>query len=213
MRKPEKTNTKFSEWTPLIVSLTAITFSVVLFSSLLLASIALFFISIFTFFAFIGSIKEYQQEKKKAEIMYKARLLDYEDNMNQQQKLKTTLKDKIEIENYISKRIKEVSISASKLETEYYNIATKGNSENYFLIELRTIFGDNIMIDSTIPNQEWTFPFIPDFVFSNGQVTIDIEIDEPYTFKKHEPIHYFDNEKKEHIDTNRDDFLLDTIGQ
>ena len=48
---------------------------------------------------------------------------------------------------------------------------------------------------------------MPDIVFSNGSITVDIEVDEPYTYNKLEPIHYFDTIKQKHFDTDRDDFF------
>jgi len=139
--------------------------------------------------------------------MYEARMFDYFKATKEQDELKTKLKDKYLIEKYIADRIKEITSSASKFEVENFNIATKGNSEGYFYLELKKIFGDQVVIDVTIPNQQWNFPFIPDIVFSNGNITIDIEIDEPYTYNKLEPIHYIDTDKQLHIDSHRDTFF------
>lgn len=207
MSKPTKHHTRFSDFYILFISIAALTISILIFSNLLLASIALFIISILTFLAFLGAMQEYQKEKKKALTMFEAKMFDYENVTKRQQELKNKLKGETATGKYFADRVKEIASSASRFEVEEYNIATKGNSERYFYSELKKIFGDQVVIDVTIPNQQWTFPFIPDIVFSNGNITIDIEVDEPYTYNKLEPIHYFDTTKHKHIDTDRDDFF------
>ena len=207
MTKPTEPHKRFSKFSSLFISITAMTISILIFNNLLLASIALFIIGILTFLAFLGALQEYQKEKKKDWMMFKAGMFDYDKVTKQQRELKDKLKDKTYTEKYIADRIKETASSASRFEIEQFNTATKGNSERYFYSELKKIFGDNVIIDVTIPNQQWTFPFIPDIVFSNSGITIDIEVDEPYTCNKLEPIHYFDITKQNHIDTDRDNFF------
>lgn len=205
--KPTKPHTRFSYFYVLAISLISLTISTLIFNNHLLASIVLFIIGVLAFILFLGAIQEYQKEKKKELQIYQARLFDYEELTKRQEELKSITKDKNASDRYAKNRIKGIALSATKFEIENYNIATKGNSESYFYTELKKVFGNNVSIDVTIPNQQWTFPFIPDIVFSNGSITIDIEIDEPYTYNKLQPIHYFDTDKQKHTDADRDDYF------
>lgn len=78
----------------------------------------------------------------------------------------------------------------------------KGRTEiNFLENHLLPTFHDKIKINMGLGYRS---PFIPDFVFDDGDLCIDIEIDEPYDVSERKPIHYIGSD-----DDKRNTFFLD----
>lgn len=79
----------------------------------------------------------------------------------------------------------------------YFKNTTVGISENYFHRFLKREFSSNILVGKCVEFMESGIEYYPDFIFydqDNG-IYIDIEIDEPYSFKNMIPIHFGDSDK------------------
>lgn len=78
----------------------------------------------------------------------------------------------------------------------------RGKTELMFLTRLFKVFGNQVKVDVAPDN----YKYFPDFtlVCRETGLHIDIEIDEPYTLKEKEPIHYIDSD-----DNYRNEFFLD----
>lgn len=85
--------------------------------------------------------------------------------------------------------------------------AYRGDSEANFYSYLRKYFGKNIYTKLTLNIPNFHHPYSPDFTYIDRQTNlyIDIEIDEPYSYKdkKRKPIHYIN------LDVKRDRFFLE----
>lgn len=82
----------------------------------------------------------------------------------------------------------------------------KGMTEDFFLKELKSTFGNRIYTGLVIEEFFKSIAYVPDFVFidQSKNIYIDIEIDEPYYMgKDSKPIHYLGS------DNNRDEYFLD----
>lgn len=85
--------------------------------------------------------------------------------------------------------------------------AYNGDSEAKFYSYLRKYFGKKIYTRLTLNIPNFHHPYSPDFTYIERQINlyIDIEIDEPYSYKdkKRKPIHYINT------DVKRDRFFLE----
>lgn len=163
---------------------------------------------------YLEDLKNYNIQIKNIDSIYKKDLNHYEtiQLIKYQSELIEFEKNKIKLESeeYL-KKYREVelfmfflnSTTPLKLDKNY----SKGVSELFFLKYLKKNFGDNVLIDHSIINDDFEgIPFNPDFVIydSESYIYIDIEIDEPYIGKDGTPIHYLNSN-----DDYRNDFFLE----
>lgn len=144
---------------------------------------------------------EYSREFDKFErnlAIYEADNFDYELRLNEFLEGKLSLYSKIEYEIYLEE------IKPFRSSTRDVSDHLRGASEFFFLRELVKYFGDKIKMD-LIPDSSKYLPFKPDFTFvcPHSQLHIDIEIDEPYSFKEKIPIHHQNSG-----DSTRNDFFM-----
>ncbi len=87
----------------------------------------------------------------------------------------------------------------------YSGDVKRGKSELRFLEVALNLFGNNLFIDMAPEGLNKNDVYQPDFTFicERTNLHIDIEIDEPYTLKNHQPIHFRGSDK------NRNDFFLE----
>ncbi len=117
------------------------------------------------------------------------------------------LKDLNSPENIAAYR-KESLLNAVKA-TQSYDFrdskAQEGYSEKRFNDYLKKYFGNKIHKNLAINIPNFSYPYTPDFSYIDPltNLHIDIEIDEPYTYKKSEPIHY------QGKDNQRNQYFLD----
>lgn len=206
--KPRKYKHKFSGFSYLIFGILAIGFGVFILNKISFIAIAVIVIGLISILIFIGFIQDFRKDKEKENRMFKAKMLDYQNTIKKQENASRLFNSKSTKTQFVQRRIKEEASSATSHEVENGIIATKGKSEAYFYRELQSIFGTRIIVDVTIPNQPWTFSFLPDITYCDGNLQIDIEIDEPYTYKTLQPIHYYDLDNTLHVDHERDNFFL-----
>lgn len=154
-------------------------------------------------------IKREADLKWKRELRtYKANLKQYKQSLSQVADLEKRLNTASKRNNFIQKRIREIAqtiAEPSKIETEGVK---KGALEDYFLTILQKIFGTDIHTNLTAQVGDVERPYVPDFVYYDSKILIDIEIDEPYVFDTHKPIHYFNPANNLHSDSKRDNFFL-----
>lgn len=206
--KPRKYNDKFRGFSYLVFGILAIAFGAFLFDKIAILAIAVIVIGLASNLIFIGTIQDFRKKKEKDNRMFEAQMFGYQNAIKKQQNAASLFNNVTTKTQFVQRRLKEESGSATNHEVEEFIFATKGNSEAYFYRELQNIFGNKVLVDVTIPNQPWTLPFLPDITYSDGNIQIDIEIDEPYAYKTLEPIHYFDFDKNVHVDDERDTFFL-----
>lgn len=85
--------------------------------------------------------------------------------------------------------------------------AQEGFSEAKFYSHLEIYFGEKIVRGLTFNIPNYHKPYCPDFAYidRNTNLSIDIEIDEPYDYKSSKPMHFEESRK----DQKRNDFFLD----
>jgi very-short-patch-repair endonuclease len=89
--------------------------------------------------------------------------------------------------------------------------ARKGKNEKGFGYSLNFWFNDRIFVDYAFSSPPEIRPFIPDFIYQDeNNLHLDIEIDEPYSLKTKEPLHYIFDEL--YIDNSRDSFFANKKG-
>ena len=146
---------------------------------------------------------------------YQQRLLIYEERQEAyQQKAKQRTKEyerQVE-ESQSLEKVKQYRMNKLKaiLATTYppdgeNSEAKKGRSESYFEKYLNDYFPNKIKTRKTLTLPDYAeHPYSPDFVYFDLRCNlyIDIEIDEPYVYDNHNPIHYLGK------DTNRNEFFL-----
>ncbi len=196
----------------LIISFVMIIVAIYLLFSLftfkkLLYSLLIIYIG---FFLLKGSFYELKRTKKNNFLIkekYKTLLKEYNERQFIKFKLNKQLSDKKEREEYKRKKITEICNSACEGHFNYEQESKKGATEKYFSCVLFAYFGNKIRTDYTIEPSGFSifrqFEFIPDFSFIDKDISIDIEIDEPYTLEEKHPIHLL-NDLKEEI---RDSFF------
>lgn len=69
--------------------------------------------------------------------------------------------------------------------------SSTGRSESYFKKYLLFEFGAKILLDQSFSLHAAYNPLYPDFVLKDGNLLIDIEIDEPYVYSTKIPTHYY----------------------
>jgi very-short-patch-repair endonuclease len=68
----------------------------------------------------------------------------------------------------------------------------RGHSESQFEHDLWRYFPGKIQTGLLLPRPDQASPYTPDFTYFDAKLNlyIDIEIDEPYTYETHQPLHY-----------------------
>jgi hypothetical protein len=56
-------------------------------------------------------------------------------------------------------------------------------------------FGDKILLNQSLSLHKSYNPLYPDFVFREGNLLVDIEIDEPYVYSSKLPIHHYKSDE------------------
>ena len=149
-----------------------------------------------------------QLKKDKAFLLEKKE--DYEDYRKNQYKnqlenkeiLISRLQNSSLIRDYM-KKIKAINIKNYFKNSAHFaysdNTNIRGRHEEKFDAFLRQIFGGNILNNVCVNGK-----YYPDLVYFNSEynIKIDIEIDEPYDFERHYPIHVMGT------DNNRDEYFL-----
>lgn len=80
----------------------------------------------------------------------------------------------------------------------------KGASEVHFLTYLNRYFPEKIYTDLGLKIPHYKYPYTPDFCYIEGDLHIDIEIDEPYVYKTQKPYHCYPDPRE----TKRHTFFL-----
>ena len=131
---------------------------------------------------------EYSSEFEK----YKSDLATFENNnFHYELKFKEFEREKVCLYAKIESDIYLEDVKPLRSSTREVTDHLRGVSEIFFLSKLARYFGNKIKMD-IIPDSERYSPFKPDFTFicPETQIHIDIEIDEPYSFKEKIAIHY-----------------------
>lgn len=142
-------------------------------------------------------IEEYNEKRKEAEI------LNEEIKHENLEKRRTWEKElKANYKKYLIDRYQN-SLTTTATPVKNFENKKRGKSELLFLRYLIDAFGNRIKVDET-PSTDENFNYFPDFVYvcDKTKFCIDIEIDEPYSFKDKSPIHYVD------VDYNRNAYFL-----
>ena len=158
--------------------------------------------------------KQKSCKKNVPQPIYDERLKEYNLNrmkvIKKNEELKNEHKKKIEeFETFLTKSKHDVAKkqlylkSLKPINSFSRNLENRkrGKTEFMFLNKLFEIFDGQIKIDVAPDN----YKYFPDFAFvcQRTGLHIDIEIDEPYTLREKEPIHYLDSD-----DNYRDEFFL-----
>ncbi|MEA5511779.1 hypothetical protein VB715_18565 [Crocosphaera sp. UHCC 0190] len=114
----------------------------------------------------------------------------------------------------------QVKVNPNELQSILTNLRTyqginsqakRGHSEARFEGYLKQYFGNKIKIGVWLQNTDYDkgFHYTPDFAYIDEETNlhIDIEIDEPYGYKRRQPLHYLNLEKE----IIRDYFFLDCL--
>jgi uncharacterized protein (TIGR02145 family) len=139
----------------------------------------------------------YEKQKKQ----YQQDILKYNEKFSEYNRVIVLAKDPQYKLEYRKNKITEGLKKASK--NVHLANPNKGASEQFFLKYINEWFGNYVLIDRSIYSDS-ILQYQPDFIFydKGTNLHIDIEIDEPYSMKNHQPIHYLENGKR--IDEARD---------
>jgi very-short-patch-repair endonuclease/uncharacterized membrane protein len=199
-----KFDNRFKSW--LIASFLFLTIAIFIISNHLIAGLFFIVLTVLTSGVYIQELKEEKKKYNKQLEYYEFKLKNYDKYIKERQRLLELKNDSSKYLAYLRQEVKNYAKKATPFQTNEFPYK-KGNSENIFWNKANLIFGGEIFRNVTIPNQDWLISYMPDFVFFNTEITIDIEIDEPYTYNDKKPIHYFDKTVSSHIDSNRDDYF------
>lgn len=128
--------------------------------------------------SFLSKISDYNEDMSKYNTLFK----EYTEQVNAVRTFENT-------ENYRRKLINELLSKARKPTKSCQN--KEGPSESYFENYLNIWFEGKIFKNYTFHLIDDKQAYIPDFIYQNGNLHIDIEIDEPYMLESRKPIHYF----------------------
>ena len=179
-----------------------------------------------------NSIVYITETNKKNQSKYEQEQKEYNRKINEIRELRNKLSTEDDKMLFIKRRMAKISQKATK-PTTIYQKSKKGASESMFVELVKDVFGiENISTGKTVPFESKVYNnynyyrndfyldeneintkeqkhFIPDIVFDNNIIRIDIEIDEPYAFDEWKiPIHYFDESKHSHKDADRDSYFV-----
>lgn len=86
------------------------------------------------------------------------------------------------------KKLLSITLKAADLSRE----VQKGRYEQLFKTKLVEVFGERIYDNMELNNNDQFYSYVPDFVYLDRRtgLSIDIEIDEPYSIPSQMPIHY-----------------------
>lgn len=153
-------------------------------------------------------IKSYPQRQKR----YYQEVLTYQNNLmvydERKQEHEQILKESLSPEGvakYQRERLKTLLNQTSPPDGDNSK-ATRGCSEEEFFEHLNFYFPNKILIGKTVTIPNYSYPYTPDFIYVNLSLNlyIDLEIDEPYTWREGKPTHYLESEK----DDKRNNFFL-----
>lgn len=146
-----------------------------------------------------SSEKEYNYEVAK----YTLAIKEYDLKLEERRELLEKFKEKSNLRkfalNEIRKFNQENKAEAIKVTK---NCVAKGFSETMFKNILSIVFGQSVQ--QTITAKSGDYQYIPDIVYQDENIVIDIEIDEPYVYKTKEPIHFVSRDQLSHQDDSRD---------
>lgn len=147
--------------------------------------------------------RKYQESVEKYNTYqqtYQKKIIEWEEETN---RIKN---DQILIKEFRDRAISD--LFSRTVKPSRFLISQKGFSEHDFHLVLNKYFGSNILINKVIDDTRFDIPYQPDFIYYDNKTNlhIDIEVDEPYTFDKGIPIHYFSNGSS--IDHFRDNYFL-----
>lgn len=206
--KPEYPDKERFKLGSLIFPLVLIPISYYFFNHNIVIGIFFSILFIVNILILIGDNNNKRKKWKNDLANYNKSLEKHKSSVEETSILLEELNTKEKKDEFIANRIQRIAQQIQIPQLLEINIAAKGASEKYFLNVLKEVFGENIYTNLTSTNKGFSLPFVPDFVFYDNKILIDIEIDEPYVFKTGEPIHYWDELCKKHIDKDRDSFFL-----
>lgn len=206
-QKPTKPETKGSAFDPLVYIGAFLLMPII---SVGTQSMIGFFFSLGLFLFIVFRFSSYREDQAiKAQENYNMRLKNYQVEMNAFPYVISEYDSRIteyELEkklisndgNYRQKLILDKQLQfleKATTPTQSIENVTNGVSEEVFLKELRSYFGEKIYTNLILPNENGR-SFHPDFIYWDKEKNflIDIEIDEPYIGKNGEPIHYSDTD-------------------
>lgn len=127
--------------------------------------------------------KKYQHYTQQVEQLHRIeKVSDYQRHLQQ-------------IQNTLSTTVPPLPISTN---------VQKGVSEAHFLAHLNHYFPGRIHTDLGLKIPRYQYPYTPDFCYIQGDLHIDIEIDEPYIYKTQKPYHCYPDPRE----TKRHTFFL-----
>lgn len=132
---------------------------------------------------FLNDVKDYDEKSDS----YIRRLNEYGDYLERKEKRDELLKNDYK---YICRYLVENKKFNINSEGFFQN-ASVGISEDFFSTYLENAFQDKILTGKCV-QFSGGYEYYPDFIYVDTEkgVYLDIEIDEPYTFKSKKPIHY-----------------------
>lgn len=140
--------------------------------------------------------KNKEEEKLRRNLAnekFKESKIKYEETVKNWKESK--LDEKIKINRIKNLLLNERPLIFSNLKINLDKSLKKGASENFFYLVLNNFFSGKVYV-----NTIFKFYF-PDFILVKDNLIINVEIDEPYSFEKKEPIHFND------VDLNRNLFF------
>lgn len=154
-----------------------------------------------------ANLKSAQKSFKKIDDQYLEAIAVYYSKMKIRKEFIENLKNPKWKSDYKNKLVKDIFLKATR--PEIVCLTNKGITEDFFHDYLVKYFNDlQIKTNLTIKQYNKNL-MIPDFIIfdQKNNLYIDIEIDEPYTYQTREPIHYYEEESKSHIDGYRNYFF------
>lgn len=182
--------------------------------NLVYTSLTYFGILFFVIYNFNSDKKTYEENLLKFNqnknlfpkqlVEFENKTFEYEQNLKLYNDQIVDIRQKLEDRNFLHRNrfdyIKEKKLLSSRRPDKVYKNVNRGKTEGYFLEFLNKFFEDEIYTDKIIEvfeyyNSDYDYfqknknAYVPDFVFIHykSELTIDIEIDEPYFEDK--PIH------------------------
>lgn len=144
---------------------------------------------------------------------YERQLVDYSDRLREYDRKKQRHEDELKASQHpqrIAQFQYKLLLDILRRTNSYDgndSDAPPGWSERQFNSWLNRYFPGKIYTKLTLTIPNFDHPYTPDFAYIDQQTNlhIDIEIDEPYTYRKGEPTHYLGARK----DERRNDFFTD----
>jgi very-short-patch-repair endonuclease len=157
----------------------------------------------------VSDFKTFQSAYTDKVLIYKQRVNEYNRHLAEQQIIRNRIENPAFRSTFIRQNVSRFLASSPSISFCELSFAQIGRSESYFLHFLQNEFGEKIFSGLSIYDDHMNHPYTPDFIYCDGRIAIDIEIDEPYDFRTKKATHFCSEDNMTHSDDSRDGYFLE----